>query len=84
MQTGRRYIAKRLSKSITKETATVRNILDNYNSILSTIGDETCSLQDVLLSSGIKIKHSHDMEHKERPHSSISTVEEKQRRACPP
>lgn len=41
-------IAKRLSKSITKETATARNILDNYNSILSTIGDEPCSLQDVL------------------------------------
>ena len=41
-------IAKRLSKSITKETATVRNTLVNYNSVLCTIGDQTCSLQDVL------------------------------------
>ena len=41
-------IAMCLSRSIIKETATARNILDNYNSILSTIGDETCSLQDAL------------------------------------
>ena len=41
-------IAKRLSKNITKETGTARNILVDYNSVLSTFGKETCSLQEVL------------------------------------
>jgi hypothetical protein len=41
-------IAKRLSKNISKETGTAHNILVDYNSVLSTVGKETCSLQEVL------------------------------------
>ena len=42
--------AKRLSRNITKETATARSILVEYNTILSTVANESgqCSLQEVL------------------------------------